>query len=252
MINYDKQRLIKNLYHYIKLSNYKVGDLEAAANVSTGYLSRWKNDGNDSSSPTVETLTIMADKLAVSLDTLLFTDIESLNSSEIKIIDYLNKFIKKTESEEFEWERITINQAYSSYKGGFGESVGKLPFMVSDSDSFNNYYLVYKSLFNDAEYTLAAPLYKFSKHSADIFITCIQKNDYKNKGEDSLEYELYLDSDLNGFTKICNADENANPEIRKVIKNLYDIIAAMTRTKLDTLVESELNSLFNDDDNLGF
>ncbi len=248
MKSYDKQRLIQNLYYFIKVTNAKVGDLESAAKVSTGYLSRWKNDGNDSSSPTVETLSIMAEKLGVSLDILLFTDVASCTKSELESLEYLNKFIKLTESEKIEWEKITISQAENAYKGGFGESVYPLPFMVDISNDFNYVDLRYHSLFDDSEFKLSGPLFRWVKHSSTIYLTCITK-----KGESYKQYEMYLDSNNNGFTKILNYDESTNPELGEVIENLYNIISTMSKTKIDKKVANELDTLLlTEDDDFDF
>lgn len=250
MANYNKQQLMTNLNYYIKLRNVKVGDLEEAAGVSVGYLSRWKKDGNDNSSPTVETLSIMAEKLNVSLDILCYVDIISLTPTELKLLEYLNRFIRKTEAGDFVWERITKHQAESTSPNGI---IGgkQYPFMEDVSPDLYHFKLVYKSLFDDNIASIEGDIYKLVKGMQTIYITKIGRT-IKNSNKDSIQYELYLDT-YNGLKKICNVDENTKTDIDNVIKNLYEIASVSARTvKLDENLQNELDKFFVEDEELPF
>lgn len=250
MSNYNKNKLMRNLNYYIKLRNVKVGDLEEGAGVSVGYLSRWKNDGKDNSSPTVETLSVMAEKLNVSLDILCYVDIESLTPTELKLLDYLNSFIDKTKNGEFVWERITKHQAECTWPGGVID--GQIyPFMKDVSPDNYNYVLIYNSLFDDSSATIEGNIYKFEKGNKTVYITKIGRST-PDSNKISFQHELYLETST-GLHKICNIDENTKADLDNLLKKLYEVASISARTvKLDEKLQNELNELFNEDEELPF
>ena len=73
MTAFDKTRCLTNIYYLARQKGIKIGDLEAEANVSTGYFSRLNKEDNKTV-PSIETLLLVADKLGVSVDALVRRD----------------------------------------------------------------------------------------------------------------------------------------------------------------------------------
>ena len=70
-MNYDKNKLIDNIYAIAKKKNINIKDLETKANVSVGYFSRMlKDKENLKASPTVSTMLSVSEDLGVSIELL--------------------------------------------------------------------------------------------------------------------------------------------------------------------------------------
>ena len=106
MKEFNKMLCLSNIYHLAKSKNIKIGDLESAAGVSAGYISRL-NKADTKTSPSIEMLAVVADMLGVSLDALLYHDYESLTPTEKYVVDFLEKLRSKTHSNEEIWRRET-------------------------------------------------------------------------------------------------------------------------------------------------
>lgn len=232
---------------YGKLANYLIAikyDLEEDSGVSVGYLSRWKNDSKDNSSPTVETLSIMANKLNVSLDILCYVDIESLTPTELKLLEYLNSFIDKTKSGEFVWERITKHQAEWTFPSGLIDG-NPYTFMVDVSQDMFTFKLIYKSQFGDNTASLEGNIYKFEKGNKIVYITKIGRTT-ENLNKGNIQYELYLETNI-GLNRVCNVDETTKSEINSILINLYEEASLSARTvKLNEKLQNELDELFSE------
>ena len=73
MASFDKNRCLNNIYFLVKEKNLRIGDLEAGAGVSIGYISRLNKD-DSKATPSIEFLVSIADKLDVTIDALIQYD----------------------------------------------------------------------------------------------------------------------------------------------------------------------------------
>lgn len=101
-MDYNRARMLANIYSIAKAKNVKIGDLESAAGVSTGYISRLAKDENKGAL-TVEVLVAIAKKLDVSLDALVLTDDGQLSQNEMEMLRFLDKMTVDTERYDLEW-----------------------------------------------------------------------------------------------------------------------------------------------------
>ena len=101
-MDYNRARMLANIYSIAKAKNVKIGDLELAAGVSTGYISRLAKDENKGAL-TVEVLVAIAKKLDVSLDALVLTDDGQLSQNEMEMLRFLDKMTVDTECYDLEW-----------------------------------------------------------------------------------------------------------------------------------------------------
>lgn len=125
MKEFNKKRLLDNIYFLVKEKNLKLGELESAAGAAPGYLSRL-NKEDSKATPSVEFLTAVAERLNVSVDGLIKNDYTTLSSTEKYILDFLNKLIEKTEGFESIWEKLTCSQMYELFV--YGDGTPKGPF----------------------------------------------------------------------------------------------------------------------------
>jgi len=103
-MNYDKNKLIGNIYAIAKKKDINIKDLETKAKVSVGYFSRMlKDKENLKASPTVSMMLSVSEDLGVSIDLLATCDFEKEELPSIRIISFLDKAIQKTITGELKW-----------------------------------------------------------------------------------------------------------------------------------------------------
>ncbi len=112
MIEFDKSRLISNIYYLAKKKNIKIGDIETKAGVSLGYISRLNKEENKTV-PNIEFLVSVANSLGVSLDSLLENDFSTRTFDENKIISFLDKLTAQTKAYQIAWECETADDIFS-------------------------------------------------------------------------------------------------------------------------------------------
>ena len=72
-MEFNKQTLFDNIAFLVKKHNLRIGELENASGVSPGYISRASKDGGPT--PGIEFILKIADKLNVTIDTLILAPI---------------------------------------------------------------------------------------------------------------------------------------------------------------------------------
>ena len=78
---FDKSKCLSNLRFYLGESDAKIGQIEKRAGVQKGYLSRI-DKANNTTEPGIQFLTIAANMLNVSLDSLIFGNPKELSEAE--------------------------------------------------------------------------------------------------------------------------------------------------------------------------
>lgn len=104
--SFDSKVMFNNISYLASQQNKKIGELEAAAGVSTGYISRTK-DGNFK--PGIEFVLNVANELNVSVDTLLKTDLSALTPTEQYLKNLLERLIDDTTSDKLDWNVETAD-----------------------------------------------------------------------------------------------------------------------------------------------
>ena len=103
----DKYRLLQNIKIMAKRKNIKIGDLEANAQVSKGYLSRLSSP--DSGSPSLESMLLIADQLGTTLQVLIDANLSDVGESNQLSIEFLNKMIVDTQNEKITWHWVSTS-----------------------------------------------------------------------------------------------------------------------------------------------
>lgn len=108
MKSFDKKICLANIYYLAKEKNIKIGDLEAAAGVSVGYLSRINKDDNETN-PGIDFISRVAELLNTGIDTLVNVDLSGLTPTERYLISFMEKLKRDTSADKLDWERSSAD-----------------------------------------------------------------------------------------------------------------------------------------------
>ena len=106
-MSYEKDRFINNVYALVKKRKLKIGELEVACGVSTGYFARLRQGGKEAA-PAANLLMAFADYLSVSVDALLSLDFTRATELDQKLLNYIEKLRSDTESRRLCWQRDPV------------------------------------------------------------------------------------------------------------------------------------------------
>jgi transcriptional regulator with XRE-family HTH domain len=237
MKSFNKERLINNIYFLAKLKNIKIGDLENGIYVSTGYFSRYKKSSKDSSM-SVDTLCLISNKLDVSLDILLFSNLSNLTASETQTFSYLSSFIKLTENKIFKWEKLTHNNIIENYENS--SFLNKMDIPLLEYEKLEDKLLIsYKSFYDDLKYEINFPLFVLEKETSTLYLTSINNKD----NETIYEFYLYLDGEIKN---IYRTSKYSNQELNQLLENLYNCCTKYSNeVNYDDETINEINNILN-------
>ena len=106
-MDYDKLRFIDNVYALAPKRGLKIKEVEDACGVSIGYFARLRL-GKKGTAPGADFLLKVADKLSVSVDSLLCYDFSSGSDSEQLLLNYIEKLIDKTQNGSMFWQEDPV------------------------------------------------------------------------------------------------------------------------------------------------
>ena len=237
MPNFDKTLLGKNVKFLATQKGIKVGDIEAEANVSAGYLSRLANEDNKNSFPIMDLIFLVSKKFDVSINTLLSVDFSNLTPNEILLSQFFDKLNKDTENNRIIWE-LDSKEKLEAYKQQGGHHL----FYQGQYDTCYNYH----SLF-DQEIEIAGDSYKVFIGNKWLFFMTVKKPNSLN-----VDYELYFIYRYNYATapeveKICKV--NPESDLYNQIVDLRSVAAESSRhVKLSDSVLSTINNYLSHED----
>lgn len=105
-MEFDKQRLMDNIYALIQDRGIKIGELENEIGVSTGYISRLNK--NSESAVSVEIVWKIAKFFGVSVDMLVEGDMSKARNNLQFMGRFINALKEKTDTNRLEWSSIYI------------------------------------------------------------------------------------------------------------------------------------------------
>ena len=103
MSSYNREVFLTNIYYLAKQKGIKISELESAAKVSPGYISRIKKETNKTA-PNVEFVANIANELEMSIDTLITHPLDSKTPTELLMIRFIDALIKQTTEDELVWD----------------------------------------------------------------------------------------------------------------------------------------------------
>lgn len=254
MKEFNKRLCLSNIYYLAKQKNVKIGDLESAAGVSTGYISRL-NKADTKTSPSIEMLVAVADMLDVSLDALLHHDFEILTPCEKYMVDFLSKLIEKTSNNDELWRRETFsklshirtdedgnpNHPLFSWQSRLNPGMGGYP----EEQSF----IAYNSLFREDENVNVCDdgyVLPFGNQSLYL-MKVIVSTEIDDKGNDAeYEYELYMVDRSWNVSIVCHSTWEEESPYNQPLIDLYAAAADSSKHPiLSANVRSAIDNYMN-------
>ncbi len=244
---FDKSICLSNIRYLISTSSVKIGDIEDAAGVSRGYMSRLEKN-NNTSTPSIEFVVAAAKKLNVSVDSLLYSDFSQLNNTDLYILKFIEKLSRETATHNLKW----ISEGVSTMNACFRDfNIDKLPSLLRllCPDATQEYEFTYNSRFIFSEYNIKVtePCYHSSipDSLADIYINPCRIN--KNSGQAHSTFEIYLieanseDQNKQQLLPLCST-YFTNSTIHEAVRALYmQIKTEINRVHLDSSTIAVIN-----------
>ncbi len=177
MSKYNKALIRDNIKFLASKKGIKIGEVETEAGVSAGYLSRIVND-NNSSNALLDVIMTFADKMDVTVDSLMNVNFSQLSPDEKYLADFFHSLIFKTRGHQINWVAETQTKLSDP------EYMENHPLFISND--YDQYF--YHSSFN-----------RFNRNTENIYyaelnnvIIYLVKVLDGNVIEDSFAYEIYF------------------------------------------------------------
>jgi len=100
---FNKQLMLDNISFMLKELGKKIGEFEAEAGVSAGYVSRMSKE--DSKKPAVDFVMKAAEALKISVSTLLSADLSVMSPTERYLVGFVEKLTSDTRESKLAWDR---------------------------------------------------------------------------------------------------------------------------------------------------
>lgn len=114
MAVFERDIFIDNIYYLAKANYIKISDLETFAGVSKGYLSRLRKDPKKTT-PSIVFISSVANRLQVSIDTLISHPLNSKTSTELLIIKFIDALIRQTNEEDLIWNSESVKELSKTF-----------------------------------------------------------------------------------------------------------------------------------------
>ena len=101
--DFDNTLLIKNIGVLLRKNGLRLGDLENALGISTGYISRTSKPGSGKKM-SIDIVWKIARLFGVSVQDLIESDLSAPTTNTNLVVRFLTKLLKQTSEDEIEWE----------------------------------------------------------------------------------------------------------------------------------------------------
>lgn len=202
-----KETFIKNLDYLMRERGAKASDMEAAAEISAGYISRLKNS---SSFPSVEVLISFADSLGVTINSLLYGNYSMSSNDELFVVSFLEKLLTDTTNETIHWTKLSMRE---SLPASDSKSLSKI--YGETTDNYGNWVGdYYNSLFFEEKCELRSNILKLDRVFQTFYILPIKKHESGTiftqiKTVDGFEMYVFRDNKINKVTAALANDSSA-------------------------------------------
>lgn len=248
---FNKQLLFENISFLVRERGLKIGELETAAGVSPGYISRASKEGG--STPGIEFISGVANELKVSIDTLLSAHMSELTPTERYIISFLEKLERDTNADKLDWHR---------------ESADSLNRMEPDRNSYVAHPLFsYETFYEqtECEYPQEVTECRFISHSFDVhtvangdcfnlrlkndtflYLMDISKSVYRVNDSQAYAKEVWLcQSGCESQYLCCNRDI---APIGQLVESLFSAVGENSKhPKIKPSLQYVINAFMEDD-----
>ena len=258
--NFNKQRMFDNIAFMLKERGMKIGELEAAAGVSVGYISRASKEGG--STPGLEFVISAAKVLKVSVDTLIWANMAELTPTEKYIISFMEKLERDTNADKLDWQRessetlnrirIDINgipeHPLFSYETFMEQTFDEYPEKMTECRFVSHSFDVHTVANGDC-------FHLRMKNGTMLYIMSISKSVYRINDPGAFAKEVWMYSQGIPQYLCCNHDV---PPIGTLVESLYSVVSENSnhpkikndfQYAIDAFMQDDIS---DDDENLPF
>lgn len=239
MSSFNKILLGRNVKYLASQKNIKIGTLEEMVNVSIGYFSRLMNEDSKGNSTLMDTICMTADKLNVSVNTLISVDLTALTSNEIILSKFFDKLSNDTLNNRIIWDSDSKKKLENS---DYNPSHP----LYACADAYGTEFF-YHSLFS-ANVQILGDVYKTEIGKKTLYLVRI-----KNLETSYVGYEIYLYSIFENAQRMNEGKTekvyNAYPEsdLYSQVNDLYNsAVESCRHIKLSDDVLASINDYLNE------
>lgn len=248
---FNKQIVFDNIAFLVKERGLKIGELETAAGVSPGYISRSSKEGG--STPGIEFIVNIADELKVSIDTLISSRMADMTTTERYIISFLEKLERDTVADKLNWEResgealnrteVDINgepdHPLFSYESFYEESETDYPDLHEECRFVSHTFDVHTATTGDC-FNLRL------KNGTKLYLMSISKSVYQVGDPLAFAKEVWIYNSKSGSQYLCSNRDLA--PIGSLVESLYNAIRENSKhPKIKADLQYVINAFMNDD-----
>lgn len=238
-MEFDKNRLMNNINTLIKERGMKIGSLETEIDISTGYLSRMSKEGNDTM-PGIDLIWKLAQKLEVSVDSLVTGDFQRSNDNLFFIMRFLHTLETDTNLHAVKWEKFTsyeeLQEKYAFTNLPMTSTVCEVN-MEKQTGS-----RMFKSMYDDKlKLRMSTENYCGMGQGLGVILLFKLKTS-RNDGSETV-YEMYAieDSLEEDIIPLCSTLQNEGA----IAPSILDLYNCIDRHERDMKVSEEARSLIN-------
>ena len=246
--DFNNQLFFDNITFLLKEKEKRIGEFEAEAGVSAGYISRTTKD--EKTKPGIDFIMNAAKALNVSIDMLIKTDLSSLSPTERYLASFIDKLTQNTLANELDWHCESADYLKSGLHEGFDGDCGHPLFSKRDvyvrsgcdyPDVVSG--IVFTSASFGAQTFIDGDCFNLNmKDNATLYIMSIQEINLRTEGMHAIEIWMVTD---NGNEFICST--KGNTRLSGMIEQLYETVSQYgTVPKVKKEVREVIDSFMND------
>ena len=257
MSKYNKALIRDNIKFLASKKGIKIGEVETEAGVSAGYLSRIVND-NNSSNALLDVIMTFADKMDVTVDSLMNVNFSQLSPDEKYLADFFHSLIFKTRGHQINWIAETQDKLSDStytnthplfQRTEYGQSLYHSYFNRFNRSEENIYYTILNNLkFYMIKVTEESPFEQINAYETYFYDSnqkrstplCLIK-------DDSYLYNIIIE--LYQTAEISGASVHISVAARNIITNIMNQPQTETNNYSDLDIQKMFdNNPVSDDD----
>lgn len=225
---FERKRCINNIYYLAKKQGKRIGDVEKAAGVSSGYISKLNREDN-TSVPGIEFLEGVANEFGVTVDTLINYDLADMTPTEHYIIDFLTKLNSDTQGDKLDWEKESADSLnrMEDYNGYVHHPLFSLEtFMRKGETEYPDEVteVVFVSDTYGANTAIAGDCYNLRlKNGSVLYVMNISKDVYYTNDPSAFAKEVWIHVPYSGTQFLAN--NQTDDGIGNLVDILYDSIS---------------------------
>ncbi len=247
-VEFNKKRFFDNITFLVKKNGLKIGEVEAAAGVSAGYISRMSKDVNNAK-PGLEFAIGVAKVLGTSFDALISVDFSSLTPTEEYLVQFIEKLIRDTVDKDLPWimeSKVMLDSV------GYDQNGPEHPLfdvMYRDVENENGGFdrcqeIGFDSRFNEYEsICYVDDSFRLALTSdTTLYLMAIVLADKEGLVFGAVDYEMYIVKN-GGVSPVCGTTViKGNSPFEEILHNLYVAAKESSRhTKVNATVKNAID-----------